>query len=200
MQAPDPKPLRLLEQHWLAIRDEALAMRGEMFPWRNLEIYSSGWFTGPFYSHTRAVRGRFRRECPVTVGLLDQLMADGELGLVSAGFSCIAPHSATHLHRNDDGYAWRVHLGLRIPEGDVGLTVDGAVHRWQEGRSLIWDPTLPHKAWNHTDHDRHLLLLDFFRPEHPREEMIAMMHRITAAQSKTSAGFTGLRLPDEDAG
>lgn len=198
MLATTPEPLQLLEQHWPVIRDEALSMRSRMFPWRNPTIYRSGWFVGPFYSHTRRVRGRFARECPVTIGLLDQLMADDALGLVTAGFSCLAPGSSTHLHRNRDGYAWRAHLGLQIPAGDVGLEVDGASHRWQEGRFLVWDPTLPHRAWNHTGQDRHILLLDFFRPEHPRDEMVALMQQIIAQQPEAAAGFTGQRLPEPE--
>ncbi len=197
MQATVPESLQLLEASWPVIRDEALAMHAWMFPWNNRSIYRSGWFLGPFYSHTRRVRGRFVRECPVTIGLLDQLMADDTLGLVTAGFSCLAPHSTTHLHRNVDGYAWRVHLGLDIPEGDVGLEIDGVTHRWRPGRCLVWGPTLPHRAWNNSERDRHILLLDFFRPEHPRDEMDAMMQRITAQQSTESIGFTGQRLPED---
>ena len=196
--APRHHPaLGLLEENHAALRDEAAAMRQRMFAWNNTGLYKSGWFVGPLYSHTQRVRGRFARECHQTMALLDRLMAEDELGLVTAGFSCLAPGAETHLHRNDDGYAWRVHIGLDIPEGDVGLEVDGKQYRWEAGRSIVWDPTLPHRAWNHSDRDRTILLLDFFRPEHPRAEMRALMQRITASRRAANAdsrGFTGQRV------
>ena len=166
-------------------------MRAQMFPWHNTALYAAGWTVGPFYSHTRPIQGRFRRGCPQTAARLDRLLAEDELGLVTAGFSCLAPGARTHLHCNEDGYAWRAHLGLCVPAGDVGLLVDGTPHRWEEGRTLVWDPTLPPQAWNNTGAERHILLLDFFRPEHPRAEMVALMQQITRQHQEQKPGSRG---------
>jgi beta-hydroxylase len=42
--------------------------------------------------------------------------------------------------------------------------VGGEVRHWQAGKSLIFDDTFPHQAWNDTEEIRVVLFLDVIRP------------------------------------
>ncbi len=72
-----------------------------------------------------------------------------------------------HLAEHCGGHnvALRMHFGLRIPQGDLGLKVGGIERRWQEGKSLFFDDTFVHEAWNRTGEDRYVLLMRIMHPE-----------------------------------
>lgn len=82
----------------------------------------------------------------------------------AATFSRLSPNSYIPPHRgHPDGDWLRLHLGLHIPQGDVGIKVDGETLRWEEGKALILDDQLEHEAWNKTNYDRIVLIVDFKR-------------------------------------
>jgi beta-hydroxylase len=45
------------------------------------------------------------------------------------------------------------------------LRVGDEVRNWVEGECLIFDDTIEHEAWNHSNQSRIVLLLDFLRPD-----------------------------------
>jgi beta-hydroxylase len=53
-----------------------------------------------------------------------------------------------------------------IPASDdrVGITVGGQTAHWEEGKSLVFDDTFEHTAWNETDETRVVLFVDVVRP------------------------------------
>lgn len=53
--------------------------------------------------------------------------------------------------------------GLNIPYSDVGLKINGFDAKWQERSGQVWDNTLPHSAWNHTDKPRIVLFANVYR-------------------------------------
>ena len=58
----------------------------------------------------------------------------------------------------------RIHMGLKVPDVSVtqcGFSVEDVVTGWTEGKAFVFDPRKIHQAWNHTDIDRIILLLDF---------------------------------------
>ena len=59
-----------------------------------------------------------------------------------------------------------IYLGLLIPDAPdaVGISVGGEVAHWEEGKSLVFDDTFVHAAWNDTDETRVVLFVDFVRP------------------------------------
>ncbi len=184
-------PLASLEAQWEGIRDEGLAMQDQTFPWGNAEIYDGDWRVGPFFSHGEPVSGRFRRGCPQTVDALENLAATGRLA--TAGLSMLRPGAVLHPHRHFDDWALRVFLPLRIPRGDVGFEVEGAPVDLEDGRLYAWYPTAVHRAWNHTDADRLLLLLDLYRPDQPIDRMRERMQAVRAEHGSTrhrDAGFS----------
>lgn len=66
-------------------------------------------------------------------------------------------------HRGVSRTVQRYHYGLKIPAGDVGLKIDGYNVKWVEKEGFVWDDTLLHSAWNHTDEARIVIFADIFR-------------------------------------
>ena len=59
---------------------------------------------------------------------------------------------------------------LIVPENCGALRVGNTQKAWQEGELLIFDDSMEHEAWNHSDRDRVVLLFDIWRPELSAEE------------------------------
>jgi hypothetical protein len=103
--------------------------------------------------------------------MLRELASDPENGIISMWFSCLEPGAKLGLHINNDPYMYRAHLGLTVPEGDLGIKVGDERLRWREGEVLAFDPTVPHTAWNLTDKPRVVFIVDYFRPDEDRLQM-----------------------------
>ena len=137
-----------------------------------------------------------------TRALLAQVRSAPENGLINAWFSYFEPGARLALHINDDPYMYRAHLGLIVPEGNIGFKVRDETTNWREGEILVFDSTNPHTAWNLTDSGRLVLIVDFFRPERNREEMAAMervQFQRMMSHNPFSVGMSGgyVELDDE---
>lgn len=97
--------------------------------------------------------------CPVTSRLIKS-----NDNIVSADFSYIPPHTKILPHKGFTKMVLRVHLGLIIPEGDVGIRVGDTIKKWENGKLLILDDSFEHEAWNNTDKDRVVLMFDIVNP------------------------------------
>jgi beta-hydroxylase len=118
--------------------------------WKTYFLYGYG-----FRSDANCAR------CPETARLCAEIP-----GMKTAFFSILSPHKHIEAHRGPYKGVLRYHLGLRIPEPHDGcrIRVGEDVRHWQEGRSLIFDDTYDHEAWNDTDGVRVVLFIDFVRP------------------------------------
>jgi ornithine lipid ester-linked acyl 2-hydroxylase len=97
--------------------------------------------------------------CPRTAGLLNSIP-----GLVSADFSYLPAKTHINPHKGFTKMVLRAHLGLVIPE-NCALRVGDEIREWQEGKLLIFDDSFEHEAWNKSDQDRFVLMLDFANPK-----------------------------------
>jgi ornithine lipid ester-linked acyl 2-hydroxylase len=99
--------------------------------------------------------------CPATTAALESIP-----GMTTAFFSILSPHKEIGEHRGPYKGVLRYHLALQVPEPEdaSGIKVGGEVGHWREGRSLVFDDTYQHEAWNHTDGYRTVLFVDFVRP------------------------------------
>jgi aspartyl/asparaginyl beta-hydroxylase (cupin superfamily) len=52
-----------------------------------------------------------------------------------------------------------------VPEGDCAIRVGHETRRWEEGRCLIFDDHFEHEAWNHTQEERIVLIVDLWHPD-----------------------------------
>jgi ornithine lipid ester-linked acyl 2-hydroxylase len=99
--------------------------------------------------------------CPETAHIVSKIP-----GLKMAMFSILAPKSHIPPHRGPYRGLLRYHLGLIIPPpvSNCRLRVADEIRSWQEGRSLIFDDSFDHEAWNDSDRHRVVLFVDFVRP------------------------------------
>lgn len=72
-----------------------------------------------------------------------------------------------------------VHLPLIVPEG-CGFRVGGETREWRKGEAFVFDDTIEHEAWNRSDKDRAILIIDTWNP-HLSEHERAMICRLYAA-------------------
>jgi len=78
-----------------------------------------------------------------------------------------------------------IHLPLIVPPG-CAFRVGGETREWREGEAFAFDDTIEHEAWNRSEVDRAVLILDCWNPhlsEHERA-MICRMFSIADEQKK----------------
>ena len=147
-----------LERHWHEILDEYRRIRAEVTDWPETELYGEGWKVfGLFdFPHGRPVAANVA-QCPFTAALVAEHVGRH----AAAGFSVLQARTHICTHRGYQGDFLRAHLALQVPAGDCGLRVQDEVRRWEPGRVLVFDDRVEHEAWNATDEERVILLLDF---------------------------------------
>jgi len=101
------------------------------------------------------------RRCPDTVDVVRDIP-----GLQIAGFSVL--RAGTHLprHRGPNKGALRYQLGVRIPDppGSCRIQVGEETFVWDERKSLLFDHTIHHEAWNDSTEDRFVLFIELLWP------------------------------------
>lgn len=158
-----------LEANWQLIRQELDSLLDSLNTIPNFQDISKDqysitqdnrWKTYFFYAYGLKAEKNCHR-CPQTAQLIEQIP-----GMKTAFFSILLPHKQIPEHRGPYKGVLRYHLALKVPEAaaNCGITVGGETRHWQEGKSLIFDDTFPHKAWNNTEEIRVVLFLDFVRP------------------------------------
>jgi aspartate beta-hydroxylase len=58
--------------------------------------------------------------------------------------------------------------------------VGGEVHAWIEGRTVVFDDTYEHEAWNRSDSTRVVLIFDLWNPYLTEIERLAFAELISA--------------------
>ena len=121
------------------------------------------WKVLPLYAYGRWSERNARR-CPATMRALRSVP-----GLQVAMFSIMQAGKELPPHYGNYCGVLRYHLGLVVPDPpeSCGLQVGEEVRHWRNGTSLIFDDSHLHAAWNRSDRDRGILLLDFVRPLPP---------------------------------
>ncbi|HLI58873.1 MAG TPA: aspartyl/asparaginyl beta-hydroxylase domain-containing protein [Solirubrobacteraceae bacterium] len=153
-----------LEANFAAIRAEILALPSFAFQPESERIARRGdWDVAFLYE-----RGRRRHEtcdaCPV---ISHGLEAHGAVRTLD-GLSYVSRMRAgTHIgaHRGPTNLRLRCHLGIVVPDGDCAIRVGEDVRHWVEGRCLVFDDHFEHEAWNRTDEDRIVLIVDLWHPD-----------------------------------
>ena len=146
----------LLEANWVPIRDECLAV-GNYVRWPE-SIYNGNWDVFGLWDLQGCLLEDNAARCPNTVSVLMQIP-----NLRTAGFSKLGAGAHIKPHKGYTDAVLRCHLGLVTPEGDCALKVEETVYNWQEGKAFIFNDRLLHEAWNYTDSDRYVLLLDLYK-------------------------------------
>ncbi|MBD2253041.1 aspartyl/asparaginyl beta-hydroxylase domain-containing protein [Nostoc parmelioides] len=105
--------------------------------------------------------------------VIEQVNGFDENIIRNAYFGTFHPGLDIKLHVNYNPHMNRGYLGLIVPEGDVAMKICHETLYWHEGEFLILDHSYPHCPHNYTNYDRTVLVVDFFKPDKSREEVIA---------------------------
>ncbi len=97
--------------------------------------------------------------CPNTYNILKKIPE-----LISADFSYLPANTKINPHKGFTKMVLRAHLGLIIPT-TCGLRVGEEIREWQPGKMLVFDDSFEHEAWNNSDEDRFVLMLDIANPK-----------------------------------
>lgn len=110
-------------------------------------------------------QGKFHPEaearCPATTAALRQIP-----GLRTASFSFLGPNERIPLHAHPTIRQEIFHLGLRVPKdsGQCQIRVGESTRGWDEGKVILFDPSLPHEVWNLTEEIRVVLAGEVGKP------------------------------------
>lgn len=146
----------ILKRNWKIIQNECLKVSENSFiswPERYLYGYQNTWKVFGIIKFGKVCSS----VCPQTAKILKQIphIYTGGISLLKAG-AVIKPHKG-----KTKGII-RCHLGLKIPQ-NCGLKVAGKTKQWKEGSMLIFDDTSEHSAFNKSNEDRVVLLVDIKR-------------------------------------
>lgn len=122
-------------------------------------VQGNKWKTYLFYFYGKRVQSNCA-QCAVTNHILQKIP-----GLITAFYSILEPHTQLTEHRGPYKGVLRYHLALQVPQqaNECGIKVNGITMHWQEGKSLLFDDTYLHTAWNNTDEVRVVLFVDVER-------------------------------------
>jgi Aspartyl/Asparaginyl beta-hydroxylase len=179
-----------LESNYPAIRDEIFALGAARFHRESERIKRAGdWDVAFLYE-----RGRRHDElcamCPVTARGVDTYPTMR----TSAGLIYVSRmRAATHIeaHRGPTNLRVRCHLAIQAPAGDCGIRVGDETRRWHEGKCLVFDDYFEHEAWNHTEEDRVVLIVDLWHPGLSATEVALLegLHAYTHAYAQTLSRY-----------
>ncbi len=174
-----------LESNYRAIRDEILALGATTFHRESERIGRTGdWDVAFLYE-----RGRRHDDvcaaCPVTtLGVESHATIRTMTGLIYVSRMRGGTHIAAH--RGPTNLRVRCHLAVTVPHGDCAIRVGEDTRRWREGGCLVFDDYFDHEAWNLTNEDRIVLIVDMWHPGLSDTEVMLLegLHRHTYAQAR----------------
>ncbi|GMI27518.1 hypothetical protein TrCOL_g2306 [Triparma columacea] len=129
--------------------------------WQN-EVMGGGW------SAVRLQRlGEWNVEnCarfPKTYELIRSL--DIPLAVRGVCFAKQGPNTGVAEHSDGRNFILTSHLALKIPDGEVSMTVGESKRGWIEGKVCTIDTSFTHSTVNKSSGDRYVLIIDFWHPE-----------------------------------
>lgn len=145
------------KDNWERIRDEYLRVQNKMVAWPEKNLYNEGWEAFGIFDFPYGRELPFAAMCSFTRDLIKEHIPSHGV----SGFSRLSAGTQLDPHEGYQGDFLRMHLGLIIPEGDLGLRSLDETRGWEEGGVFIFDDRLEHEAWNRTEEDRVVLLIDF---------------------------------------
>lgn len=118
------------------------------------------WKTFFLYGYGIKMKQNCQR-CPLTTRLIESIP-----GMKTAFFSILLPGKHIPKHRGPYKGLLRYHLALKVPQDRKNclIRVGDESRHWLEGKSLLFDDSFVHEAWNLTDELRVVLFVDVVRP------------------------------------
>ena len=159
-----------LQQQYPAIRDEIMALEPGRFHRESEGIGRTGDWDVIFFHE----RGRRHDEnfdaCPTLTRVVERHPTmRTAAGLIY--LSRLRAGTVIAAHRGPTNMRLRCHLGIQVPRGDCGIRVGDETRKWEEGQCLVLDDFFEHEAWNRTEQDRIVLIVDMWHPGLARDEI-----------------------------
>lgn len=141
------------------VRRDAIPNFQDISPVQRMVTEGDDWKTYFLYGYGHRMASHCER-CPETARLVRRIP-----GMKTAMFSILAPKKHIPPHRGPYKGVLRYHLALLVPDppGSCRIRVADEVHRFTEGKSLIFDDTFVHEVWNDSDGYRVVLFVDLVR-------------------------------------
>lgn len=159
--------LRVLQDNWETIRDEALALYGHGHIAVKTDLPGSSFYKDnrwkSFYLKVYDLEiPSARALAPKTMALIEQVP-----NMNLALFAVLMPGKRLGQHADPFALSLRYSLGLSTPNSErCGLMVNGEHYVWRDGDGIVFDETYMHSAYNDTDVPRIILMTDIDRPLH----------------------------------
>ncbi len=132
------------------------------------------------------------QQCPRTCELIAQAPQPNiARNAPNAMFSRLRPKTRIPPHCGIANIRLVFHLPLIIPEG-CGFRVGSQTRNWKVGQAWVFDDTIEHEAWNESDEDRYIFMMDVWHPNlsdlerHCISTIIAAISSASATDSKMS--------------
>lgn len=157
--------LRVLQENWQTIRDEALALYGQGHIATKTDLPASSFYKDnrwksfylKVYDHEIPSAWNL---APKTRALIEQVP-----GMNLALFAVLMPGKRLSKHHDPFAYTLRYSLGLSTPNSpQCGLMINGEPYVWRDGEGVVFDETYLHAAYNDSETPRLILMTDVDRP------------------------------------
>lgn len=198
--------VKLLEDNFAAIKTELSQLYQQQL---NVKPYIDGIKTGNAgldtladslnWSSIHLIKGGIYQHellalCPTTTSVLAKLPLPQMIGNAPEAFlSVLKPHTEILPHYGLSNIKLTVHLALDIPE-NCAIKVGDKTQTWQEGKVLVFDDSFQHQAWNRSDQNRMVFIVEIWHPDLTEVEkqgitkIMALQHQAHIdAQQCTSA-------------
>ncbi len=143
--------------------NEGLDALADSYDWSSIHLIQAGQ-----YKHERL------EKCPVTKKVLQKLPLPVLSGNAPEAFlSVLQPGAEIKPHFGLSNIKLTVHLGLDIPI-DCAIRVGDEVQYWQDGKVLIFDDSFEHEAWNRSDKERKVFILEVWHPDLSKLERLGI--------------------------
>ncbi|MCY7294916.1 aspartyl/asparaginyl beta-hydroxylase domain-containing protein [Alteromonas sp. a30] len=163
--------VKTIEKDYQIIVDEFFAEiekdQAQLEPYMNAEMMSkkNNWKTqGLMFWGKKSEENA--KKYPKTWEVLNKIP-----NLCAASFNLLEPGTTIKPHYGNTNAIIRCHLGLRIPAQAprCGFRVGTETRSWHDGKVLMFCDAHEHTAWNNTDQQRYIMVLDIVRPEFKRD-------------------------------
>ena len=129
---------------------------------------------------------------PILAKAIEQVNLSNDNIIRNVYFGTFHPGLDIKLHVNYNPHMNRGYLGLIVPEGDVAMKICHDKLYWHEGEFMILDHSYPHCPHNYTEFDRTVLIVDFFKTDKPREEVVAFEQELVSQRMQDNPYSLGV--------
>lgn len=123
--------------------------------------HNDGWLTVPlifFTIQNKPILTHFPRTHRILKEIPD---------LIGAEFSILKPDTIIKAHEGYSKQVMRTHLSLKVPNGNLGFKSQNETIVWKEGGVFSFNDGEVHEAWNKSDKERWVLMIDTPIPDSP---------------------------------